>query len=615
MLRKPTQCVYSPFDMKVSAFGRAAAIAFLYIAVFVLLVVIQFPTAGPITEVAGGVSFKGLPAQDGKGIRSAEITAAGIRLVFSDRYPLVLLNVAGAEVLAKPVSYKSGLDGFTVRFNDGTSLEVRGAPDGRASWSITPGKPAASATMHYELSYGATMLAAGDNGELRLSAGGSTWQYSGISPADAPRKLKVASTKGVLRPFVASIETEVKPASSAGFIAQAAMDPAVWAKELSDWRDKAWYGLSGPSFNPAAGTWTASAASPGSFDEAAFIAYEAEAILRDKRDAAVALTAVVRTAHAASIGWKSVPFAGKTAAAMAAFEDSNLAEVKTAERLVQERSARLFQKSGIVPMLFDRAPYSLAQEAMALASTLDFSKSDVPQAVALIEAYLDARSYLSEESNPFTKAVDLVDRVIAPAIRKVDSAFYLQTAPDGRCDALAGLSAGKALIRLADALGKPIYAGIGQSLVAGFMRLASDDGSMPASVTTGSGAVVQSENKLSAAAAYPVLADSPYYPRAISFFRQLGPGAWAWTCSPVVRIDTNQERTVLTVDFPAGFSHYMALYGVKPFARIQLYGLDYNMDASFENYNASGYFYKKAAGAMYLKMRHKTQAEDIRLFY
>jgi len=527
----------------------------------------------------------------------------------------VLRDMAGAEVLATPVSYKTGTDGFSVRFDDGSSLEARGAPDGRAAWAITPGKPAESATRRYELSYGATMLAAGDNGALRLSAGGSTWQFSGVSSAETPRNLKVSSTKGILRPFVASIEAETKPTSPAGFIAQAPMEPAAWAKELSDWRDKAWYGLSGPSFDPAAGTWTTSAANPGSFDEAAFIAYEAEAMRREMRDAAAALVSVARTAHAGSLSWKSVPFAGKTGAAMASFEDDNLAEAKAAKRLVQERSPKLFQKQGVVPMLFDRAPYSLAQEAMALASTLDFSKSDVAQAVALIEAYLDARAYLSEEANPFAKAVDLVDRGISPAIRKADSAFYLQTAPDGRCEALAGLSAGKALIRLADALGKPIYAGIGQSLVAGFMRLASEDGSMPASVTTGSGAAVRSVTRLSAAAAYPILADSPYYPRAVSFYRQLGPGAWAWTCSPDVRIDTNQERTVMTVDFPAGFSHYMALYGVKPFARIQLYGLDYNMDASFENYNASGYFYKKAAGAMYLKMRHKSQTEDIRLFY
>jgi hypothetical protein len=393
------------------------------------------------------------------------------------------------------------------------------------------------------------------------------------------------------------------------------MDPAAWSRELSDWRDKAWYGLSGPSFDPAAGTWSASAGSPGAFDEAMFVAYEAEAMRREKRDAADALASVARTAHASSLGWKSVPFAGRTAVAMAAFEDANLAEVKAAERMVQERSAKLFQRQGIVPMLFDRAPYSLAQEAMALAGALDFSRSDVPQAIALISAYIDAKAYLSEESNPFAKAIELVDRVISPAIRKVDGAFYLQTSPDGRCDALAGLSAGKTLIKLAEAVGKPIYAGIGQSLVAGFMRLAADDGSMPASITTGGGAVTRSDDRLGAAVAYPILADSPYYPRAVSFYRQLGPGAWAWTCAPDIRIDSNQERTVITVDFPAGFSHYMALYGVKPFAKIQLYGLDYNMDASFENYNASGYFYKKAAGALYLKMRHKSRSEEIRLFY
>jgi len=82
-----------------------------------------------------------------------------------------------------------------------------------------------------------------------------------------------------------------------------------------------------------------------------------------------------------------------------------------------------------------------------------------------------------------------------------------------------------------------------------------------------------------------------------------------------MRVQSTPERTVFTADFPVGSSHYLTLYGVKPFVKIQLYGLDYNMDSGFESYNASGYFYKKAAGAMYLKMRHKAQGEEVRLFY
>jgi hypothetical protein len=605
--------------MRIRAFGRAAAIGISYIAIFMVLVVIQFPSKGPIITVAGGISFKGLPSNNGEGLRSAELSANGLRLVFSERYPLLLQSASGKERRILPVSYKAMEKGFSILFDDGTRLVANAdmESDGRASWQILPKDVAAAfkATMRYELAYGAAMIAPGENGALRLSFSGATYGISGAKAGTEPRTLTMEASKGTLKPFVSIREEEGKPASPTQFLAQAPMDQAAWNKELSDWREKAWLALSGPAFNAAAATWSNGQGTPGEFNEAFFTAYMAEALRRDAKDAAAALVPIVRGKFSALLTWKSSPFAGKTAVTMAAFEEATLAQVKTIERQVQTRSPALFYTEGIVPLLFDRSPYSLAQEAMSLARTLDFSRADVTQAIALIEAYLDARRYMSEEENPFIKAIELVDKTIAPAVRKAEGGFFLHTGSDGACDALAGLAAGKALIRLATAVDKPIYAGIGQSLVLGFLRLAEADGSIPKTVTILDGTMTRSRERLSAAAVYPVVADSPYYPHAVSFYKELGPGTWAWTCSPAMRVQSSPESTIFTANFPVGYSHYLTLYGVKPFVKIQLYGLDYNMDSGFESYNASGYFYKKAAGAMYLKMRHKTQGEEVRLFY
>ena len=601
--------------MKISAFSRAMALGFLYIALFVLLVVVQFPSAGPIGAVAGGVSIKGLPAADGKGLRSAEITAAGLRLVFSERYPLALTDAAGKERTTVPTSFTSQANGFTVQFVDGTRLRITSDADGRASWSLVPAKPAQKAAFRYELAYGAALLAPADDGSPRVSLGGVTYRISGATAETSGRRLTIAAGKGALPTLVAVREVESKQGPAVQFIAQAPLDPAVWSTELGTWSDKAWNGLSGPAFDAAAGTWAATQGSTGAFDEDSFIAYEAEAMRRCRLDAAATLAGVVRASEKSATSWRSVPFAGRLATSMAAYEDANLADVKTADRLVQSKSIELFYKPGIVPFLFDRAPYSLAQEALSLARTLDFSRSDPVQAIRIIEAYLDARAYVGDDENPFSRAADLVDKVLTPAIRKADGKFYLQTAADGSCDALAGLAAGKALIRLADAAGKPIYAGIGQSLILGFTRIADDSGSIPARVSINNGALIMSDERLKAATVYPLILDTPYYPHAVSFYKEIGPGAWAWTSAASFSVVSSPDQTTFTVTYPEGASHYVALYGVKPFARIQLYGLNYNMDAAFENYNASGYFYKKAAGALYLKMRHKSGDEQIRLFY
>lgn len=609
--------------MRFNTLGRALAALAAFVGAFVLLVVIQFPSEGPISASVAGVALKAQPSADGEGFRSAELSGAGLRLVFSDKSPLRLIDQAGASREARPVSYEVKSDGILLAFDDGSTLRAAATPTGGLSWSIVPKGKTAEVQFRYELAYGAALAAptaavSGADSSLRLSLGSATYRVRGAQVGDTPRTLSVVASRGAIRPFTATPETSDTPAAPAQFIAQAPMDPAAWAKEISAWRDKAWSGLSGTAFDAAAATWAppqgASSGTPA-FDEESFVAFEAEAYRRGSIELAASLVQTVRTSHASSLGWLSAPFAGRTAASMGAWEAAFLTDIKAIEQQVSARSADVFYRRGIVPFLFDRAPYSLAQEAVALARTIDFSKADTTQAAALIRAWLDARNYLADDQNPFGRAVDLVDKALTPQIRKADGSFYLQTGPDGRCDAVAGIELGAALIELAEATDKSIYAGIGQSLIMGFLRLSAPDGSMPASVVVGGGGLVRSPEAIPAARVYGVIGGSPYYPRAVSFYKTLGPGAWAWTCAPAISVESSPETTVYSVDWPVGSSHYMALYGVKPYTKIQLYGLDYNMDASFENYNASGYFYKKSAGAMYLKMRHKARREEIRLFH
>ncbi|MBN2875406.1 MAG: hypothetical protein JXM71_09960 [Spirochaetales bacterium] len=601
--------------MKSSMFSRALGTGALYIAVFVLLVLIQFPAGGPITASSGGVSFKGLPGPHGAGIRSAELTAAGLRLVFSERQPLILVDETGVERENRPVSYTQEASGFIVEFDDGTTLEVSSDGDGQTTWWLRPAEAAASARIRYELAYGAALLAPGDDGAMRLSLGSSTYRVSGLGAIADARTLTISSSGAAMLPFAAALETAGGQAPVASFIAQAPMPAGDWSRILSSWRDKLWQGLTGPTFDAAAGLWTTDGTTTSAFNEERFIAYEAEALRRALPEQAAALVAVVRERHASSLSYRSAPFAGKTLLTMAAFEEDNVNRVKAAERMIQSRSADLFYTPGIIPLLLDRAPNSLAREAVTMARTADFSRATVVQTLGVIEAYLDAERYLPSGENPFATVPTLVDKIVLPAIRKAGGGFYLQTAQDGACDTITGVRAGRLLVKLADSTGTRIYEGIGQSLVASLLTFATDDGSLPAMVRVASGAVNPSAERVDGALLYPLLGSSPYYPRIVSLYATLGPGSWAWTCSPSLTVESNAAETVFKAEFPIGFSHYLVLYGVQPFAKIQLYGLDYNMDASFENYNASGYFYKKNAGAMYLKMRHKAPTEAIRLFY
>jgi len=80
-------------------------------------------------------------------------------------------------------------------------------------------------------------------------------------------------------------------------------------------------------------------------------------------------------------------------------------------------------------------------------------------------------------------------------------------------------------------------------------------------------------------------------------------------------VQGSASRYLFLATFPTGRSHYLAFYGIKPFANIQLYDIDYNPDNDFESYDASGYLYNKSSDALYMKMKHKKDAEDIKLTF
>ena len=555
------------------------------------------------------------PARDGEGLRSIELSASGLRLSFSAKEPLSYTDAGGTTRESAPAAYRALDKGIAIDFIDGSTLTVTVNADGRTEWVVKTPRTASSAALRFDLARGALSLPPASDTPVRLSLGGVEYLVTGVGTAQGQNLIALRSRNGVLSPFYVTPVAEAPKEQAPEYLSLKPLDTASWNRELAAWRDRAWAGASGQRFNQAAATWT-DARGNAEFDEAEFVLYMAEAMRRERYNDAAALVASVRSIHLDKVSWRSVPFAGRTTRAMTEFEETMVAEIRVIERLVQARAPELFHRPGIVSFLYDRAPFALAQTAMGYAGQLDFSKADVIQAVRLVEAYLEARNYLADAENPLAKAVDLVELVIAPALRKVgSSAFFLQTGGANSCDTLTGLSAGMALVSLAEVSGKPIHAAIGHKLVSSLLQLADADGRLPVTVTA-SGEVPQlSESKLAAPAVYALVGDSPYYPRAISFYRTLGPGSWAWTAAPGFRLTATPERVTYTADYPVGYSHYVSLYGVRPFIKIQLYGLDYNMDAGFEGYNASGYFFKRNLGIMYLKMRHKEQAEEIRLFY
>jgi hypothetical protein len=299
---------------------------------------------------------------------------------------------------------------------------------------------------------------------------------------------------------------------------------------------------------------------------------------------------------------------------MKALETADLAEAKRLSQLVADKSPTILEKEGLLRFLVDRSPSSLAQDLIRFSSGIDPAKLTVRQAVGLLACAVDAKSLLKDEENPFRDPSATADRVVA-ALRKTSSGVFLVTEDDGTSDLRLSLIAGSSLAAYGAAASKPQLVGVGQSLVEGVLGLSDAQGFAPSRVLAHDGAVDQRTGALAPEEMYPLVADNPYYPREVSFGRDLAPGLWAWTCSPSLVVQASGSRYVFTATFPVGRSHFLTFRGLKPFANIQLYEIDYNPDNDFESYDASGYLYNKDADALYLKMKHKKENENIKLSF
>jgi hypothetical protein len=295
------------------------------------------------------------------------------------------------------------------------------------------------------------------------------------------------------------------------------------------------------------------------------------------------------------------------------FAAADQAEVKRVSQVVADKSPTLFEKEGLIRFLVDRSPSSLAQDAFRYSAGVDPSKLTKRQVVGFLGCIVDAKSLLKDEDNPFRDKSAAADRVVA-SMRKSSNGFFLVTEDDGSTDLRLSLLAGSYLVAYGNAVSKPALVGVGQSLVEGVIGLADAQGFAPARVLPRE-TLEQRAGTLAPEEIYPLIADNPYYPHAVSFSRDLAPGLWAWTCAPSLTVQASASRYVFSARFLVGSAHFLTFFGVKPFANIQLYEIDYSPDSDFESYNASGYLYSKTMGALFLKMKHKKESEDIKLSF
>ena len=114
---------------------------------------------------------------------------------------------------------------------------------------------------------------------------------------------------------------------------------------------------------------------------------------------------------------------------------------------------------------------------------------------------------------------------------------------------------------------------------------------------------------------YPILVNNSFYPHYKVLSRNAAGTIWAWTCTQSMTYSLQNSVATITVTFPKGDTNYAIISGITPFNEIEIYGLSFHSAPRFETYNSSGFIYRENKNTLFLKSRHKSETEIVRLTY
>jgi hypothetical protein len=444
---------------------------------------------------------------------------------------------------------------------------------------------------------------------LLISSGGVNYSFGGgLGPELADRIIRLTPEN---RTVSYRAIPERKTVSPENFILAAARNSSSYEEAVTQWRDKSY-----SAWNRAA----------GSVDSARLLsgetvnAYMSEALKRGTyRAASVALVPVYVPVPSDSLSFEASAYTGKLDTALRSLSLSERERYSRLARLFNERSADFLKEFHIVEFLGVRGLNNLLDDAADMLRSFDPAVMTLEQSAGFLEGNLDWARVRPGRDNPYDRFLDQAFHVTGDSLKKNPFTEAVLAFSGDEADIELNLRLGSALSRLNDETRQAL----GRSIVLSVLSFADDAGSAPRIVIqddNGGFSEKPGAGRLGSARMYRICRtenSGEYYARAQSLSSGETPatGLWAWTAASNVSAVQRPGMTDITVNFPAGETHYMMIRGLRPFAVLQLYGIDYPSDPQFERYDSSGWAYSSQEQTLLLKMKHRSSSERIRILY
>jgi hypothetical protein len=315
--------------------------------------------------------------------------------------------------------------------------------------------------------------------------------------------------------------------------------------------------------------------------------------------------------------YESAAYLGNLPAFMAARQDSAAVEIERITDLIRRADFSVFATPRLIPFILNHAPFSLAEEVVRLADSVQLETTSVETLIHLVYVYLDALQYLNVGEAMKVRLSDTIDRFIFPSIEKTQSGLFLNPGdsdPDVEADLYQSVLLGNALMRAGEVLASPAYASIGRALIHSALQLADTEAFLPARIRIQDKKPLPSGDLLSPQSIYQLLPGADFTPKEYPLYSYLYPGSWLWMVSRLTDVKIDETRYRFFFSFPVGDTHYLLIQGIRPMNSLIMHGIPWKSDPEYFRYT-DGWAYEEATQTLFVKITHRIENEELVLNY
>ncbi|MDR0997551.1 MAG: hypothetical protein LBL70_00665 [Treponema sp.] len=541
----------------------------------------EFPLSGKISVFFGGLEFRLAGDGNGEGILNVNPQVpkrAAIPEYMVISGDTVIFRLSGGGELS-----------FTSRGGENnTELQIRGDFSPDVEGILLSYRP-----------FKTSRVQNGENGLPVITAGGQNYSFSRFIREEGPGLLFLENG-GI--PVSYQTVPEKPVFNLADYTLAGALNRQSYNALVQAWRDRQY------SF------W--SRFIQGRNEEDLAIAFLGEAVERGSYQSAKAL---VPSAFLSGNrrGYGSSLYLGGAAQTYPALSTAGRERLNRLSRLIGERSPAILEEEHAFEYIALQGPSDLMSRAVEMVRNIDPAGLSPELAAGVFEGSSDMKRYRPWEEDPFGNLLKQAFLLVSAELGRVSGPWNSDQGlalvfQDGIGNTESNLRLGKALTVWAEETGDEAWAALGRSLILSVLALTDQEGTVPARVSlAGSGAIEEGTDRLDSYRIYRILQPGEYYPR----IAPLGiDSIWAWTSSPSVSAVRENGVLDVSVSFPAGETHYLMLWGIQPFVRMQIHSMDWRSDPRYETYDSSGWVYYPRDQLLALKLKHRTQVEHIRIY-